>query len=72
MVWSQDKTGSGGEGGEIYKISFIHLCVLEMCLDTALHAVTYSTFYIENFYCTLFISEGIHRSFKSHVKLHEK
>lgn len=37
---------------KIYKISFIRLCVLEMCLDTALHTLTYSTFYIENFDCT--------------------
>lgn len=68
MVWSQNKT----EGKIIYKTSFICLHVLEMCLDTVLHALTYSTFYVENFDCTSFLSEGIHRSMKPCMKLHEK
>lgn len=68
VVWSQNKTG----GEIIYKISFIGLHVLEMCLDTVLHALTYSTFYVENFNCTSFLSEGIHHSMRSCMKLHEK
>lgn len=59
-------------GKIIYKTSFICLHVLEMCLDTVLHALTYSTFYVVNFDCTSFPSEGIHHSMKSCMKLHEK